>query len=236
MTAAAHVDVATLLGSPVRRLLVDTLTTRGSMTAAQLGEIVGLHVTTVRFHLDQLEAGGLLTSSFLRSGGAGRPKKVYAAATGSLATDRRDSEGVAMLAELLAEVLRPGEDGEPPTPHEAGRRWAVEHVPESHEPPAQTPGRWMGKVGEMVDVLGQWGYTPEVSLTDGGRTARINLAHCPFIDLAKKNPSVVCGIHRGLIAGAMEQLGEGEAEVSLEPFVAPNLCRAHVTASLPLRP
>jgi predicted ArsR family transcriptional regulator len=99
MTAAAHVDVATLLGSPVRRLLVDTLTTRGSMTAAQLGEIVGLHVTTVRFHLDQLEAGGLLTSSFLRSGGAGRPKKVYAAATGSLATDRRDSEGVAMLAE-----------------------------------------------------------------------------------------------------------------------------------------
>jgi predicted ArsR family transcriptional regulator len=94
----------------------------------------------------------------------------------------------------------------------------------------------MGKVGEMVDVLGQWGYTPEVSLTDGGRTARINLAHCPFIDLAKKNPAVVCGIHRGLIAGAMEQLGEGEAEVSLEPFVAPNLCRAHVTASLPLRP
>ena len=177
MTAAAHVDVATLLGSPVRRLLVDTLTTRGSMTAAQLGEIVGLHVTTVRFHLDQLEAGGLLTSSFLRSGGAGRPKKVYAAATGSLATDPRDSEGMAMLAELLAEVLRPGEDGEPPTPHEAGRRWAVEHVPESHEPPAQTPGRWMGKVGEMVDVLGQWGYTPEVSLTDGGRTARINLAH-----------------------------------------------------------
>ena len=67
-------------------------------------------------------------------------------------------------------------------------------------------------------------------------TARINLAHCPFIDLAKKNPAVVCGIHRGLIAGAMEQLGEGEAEVSLEPFVAPNLCRAHVTASLPLRP
>jgi predicted ArsR family transcriptional regulator len=226
---------ASLLASPVRRLIVDTLARRGAMTAAQLGDIIDLHVTTARFHLDQLVAGGLLESRFQKQVGAGRPRKLYAVAPGSLEPSRRDSEGLQVLAELLAESLTAGENGEPLSPAEAGRRWALEHVSDTHTAAADTPGRWLAKVGEMVDVLGDWGYTPEVTTTNGGRTARINLAHCPFLDLARKNPAVVCGIHRGLIAGAMERLGEEEADVSLEPFVAPFLCRAHVTTQTPFK-
>jgi hypothetical protein len=33
----------------------------------------------------------------------------------------------------------------------------------------------------------------------------------------------------------MERLGEEEADVSLEPFVAPFLCRAHVTTQTPFK-
>ncbi len=221
---------ASLLGSPVRRLIMDTLSTRGAMTAAQLCKVIDLHVTTARFHLDQLVAGGLLESSFQKQAGAGRPKKLYAVAPGSLnSTSQRDGDSLNILASLLADSFAAVEDGRPLTPAEAGRRWARDHVAATQSPPADTPGRWLSKVGEMVDVLGEWGYTPEVMTTNGGRTARINLAHCPFLDLARRNPAVVCGIHRGLIAGAMEQLGEEEADISLEPFVAPFLCRAHVT-------
>lgn len=227
---------AALLGSPVRRSIVDALSRQGSMTAAKVGEIIDLHVTTARFHLDQLVAGGLLESSFEKQAGAGRPKKVYTVAEGSLAaSSNRETEGLNILAGLLAESFSAAEHGHPVTPAEAGRHWAQEHIPPTHAPRADTAGRWLSKVGEMVDVLGEWGYTPEVATTNAGRTARINLAHCPFIDLARQNPAVVCGIHRGLITGAMAQLGEDGAEVSLEPFVTPVLCRAHVTTHHPFR-
>ena len=75
-------DEATgLLRSAVRRDIVDTLAnlegdqrTEG-LTAREIGAQVGLHASTVRFHLDQLVAAGLLTSHFVRSHGAGRPSK-----------------------------------------------------------------------------------------------------------------------------------------------------------------
>src|SRR5688572_22466683 len=89
MTAAdtSH-NAAALLTSPVRRRLVDALANAdtGAMTpgftAAELGIQVGLHVTTVRFHLDQLVAAGLVESAVRREGGAGRPRKVYSLSPG----------------------------------------------------------------------------------------------------------------------------------------------------------
>lgn len=224
---------ASLLTSPVRRLVMDTLAIHGALTAAEVGARLDLHVTTARFHLDQLVGGGLVESRFEKQRGAGRPKKVYAVAPGSLRDERRDAAGMAILAGLLAQTFAATGNGELPTPIEAGRAWAHENVPASAVPPADSPGRWLGKVGEMTDLLREWGYFPAVTTTDAGRTAIVMLDHCPFLALAKQNPAVVCGIHRGLIAGAMEQLGEPQATVSLEPFVGPNLCRAHVHTDTP---
>lgn len=228
---------AALLTSPVRRAIVDTLanadrdveadTARAGMSAAQLAELLELHVTTVRFHLDQLVAAGLVTTEFRRVG-VGRPRKVYDLAPGSLDTPEH-AGGLKILTELLAETFGQGEV----TPQQAGERWAAQHIPASPEPAATSPGQWLGKVGQMVDLLGEWGYTPELATTEGGRSARIDLVRCPFLDLAHSNPAVVCGIHRGLISGAMTRLGEPDAEVSLEPFVGPELCQAHVRTRTP---
>jgi len=207
----AHPDGASLLASPVRRLIVDTLVNRGELTASQLGEFLDLHVTTVRFHLDQLVAARILDARFVKNTGAGRPRKVYSVAPGF---------GVQ-------------ENGRPMTPAEAGQRWAMDHVPREELAPAASAGAWLAKVGRMIDALQDWGYTPDLTTTHGGRTARVELARCPFIDLARTNPAVVCGIHRGLIAGAMQQFGESDTRVSLEPFVQPHLCLAHVTTHTP---
>lgn len=231
MSVAAH-DGAALLASPVRRLIVDTLHTRGELSAAQLGQVLDLHVTTVRFHLDQLVAAGLLESRFVKHAGAGRPRKIYAVAPGSLgSTD--DHESLKLLTGLLAETFNGQEDGRPITPADAGARWARINIPEDSTEPASTPGQWLAKVGRMIDVLQDWGYTPELTTSHGGRTARVELANCPFLELARTNPAVVCGIHRGLIAGAMTQFGEPDTEVSLQPFVQPRLCLAHVTTRTP---
>lgn len=240
MTTASPRGV-TLLSSPVRRAIVDHLANwtepdvgvgvRSGLTAAELAEVLDLHMTTARFHLDQLVAGGLVEASFVKQG-VGRPRKVYRLAPGSLQVED-DERGLRVLTELLADSFGTTAAGEPLTPFDAGRRWAQQNVTETSadSAPAATPGAWLGKIGQLVDVLQTWGYTPHLSTSGSGRTIELELAHCPFLDLARSHPAVVCGIHRGLIAGTLEQLGETGVEVSLEPFVGPQRCVAQVTAA-----
>jgi predicted ArsR family transcriptional regulator len=94
---------------------------------------------------------------------------------------------------------------------------------------AKTPGRWLGKVGRTVDMLGRWGYTPELRTLDQGRTVELTLVDCPFLALAQTKPELVCGVHRGLLRGAMDAVGEGDTEVALRPFVGPGRCLATIT-------
>lgn len=228
-----------LLDSPVRREIVDLLANLPTipddgghlpaLTAADLAHHIGLHVTTVRFHLDLLVQGGLLESEF-RSGRVGRPRKVYRFKPGSL-TPASPTEAYQALAELLAESWNASEDGRPLSPEQAGRRWAQTHAEREpgDEVPAGSPGAWLGKVGRTVDMLGRWGYTPELRTTDQGRTAELTLVDCPFLALAQTNPEVVCGVHQGLLRGAMDAIGEADTEVGLRPFVGPGRCLATIT-------
>jgi len=247
-TAASGTE---LLGSPVRRTIVDTLANlptgldpeTGSviphpgLRAQDLADRLDLHVTTVRFHLDQLVAAGLLRAHFQRRKEAGRPRKLYAIEQGTLGSVSSD-QSYRMLSQLLVETLRPEDDQLPSTPEAAGERWGRRHVHEGHpgligQPPSRTAGQWLGKIGQMVDLLREWGYSPEISTTNDGRTVRVALHDCPFMPLAKDNTAVVCGIHRGLMKGVMGELGEESTEVGLTPFVAPSLCVAALTVTAP---
>ena len=240
-----------VLSSSIRRQIVDTLANLPAiidpdtgtihpaegLSAQELAHQFGLHVTTMRFHLDQLVGAGLLSSHFQRRDGAGRPRKLYAVERGSLETVTPD-HAYRMLSELLVESFRTDDEGRALTPDEAGARWGRRRVGEEHldlldRVPARTAGQWLGKIGQMVDLLKEWGYTPEVSTSNGGRTARVALHDCPFLPLAEENTAVVCGIHRGLIRGVMESLGEEATDVGLTPFVTPHLCVAALTATTP---
>lgn len=230
-----------VLDSPVRRHIVDLLADLASapgaspetsgLTAAELGERLGLHPTTARFHLDQLVASGLVESAFLR-GRVGRPRKIYRTPVRALRSDPDDA-AVHALSLLLAETWQEvDEDGHPLTPEQAGRRWALANAAPPGEPvPAQarTAGTWLGKVGLTVDLLHRWGYQPEVRTEDGGRAAELVLTGCPLMTLAEARPDVVCGVHRGLLKGALEALGETDTDVGLEPFVEPGLCLARLS-------
>ncbi|GAA6525861.1 hypothetical protein IDVR_16570 [Intrasporangium sp. DVR] len=249
-TASVNASAGTdLLGSPVRRTIVDTLANlptgvdpetgavipHPGLRAQDLANRLGLHVTTVRFHLDQLVSAGLLRSQFQRRKEAGRPRKLYAIEQGSLGRVTSD-QSYRLLTELLVQTLSSGGEEMPNTPEEAGARWGRRHVFDGHggligQLPARSPGQWLGKIGQMVDLLREWGYSPEVSTTNDGRTARVALHDCPFLPLAKDNTAVVCGIHRGLIRGVLEALGEDSTEVGLTPFVAPSLCIAALTTN-----
>ncbi|WP_237770012.1 helix-turn-helix transcriptional regulator [Ornithinimicrobium sp. CNJ-824] len=254
MGAAEHMgrDGAFLLTSAVRRSIVDHLvglprlavegrpTRDGGMTAAELGTVLGLHSTTVRFHLDQLVSAGLVGSHFVRSGGAGRPAKRYFVVEGELGPVARgggDSGHYKVLATLLAGALDPSDEGRL-TPEEAGAEWVRDRLEHGDDhrlledggppPPAGTSGEWMAKVGGIVDLLQEWGYTPDLSLSGREGDVTLTLRECPFLDLARVHPEVVCGVHRGLLKGALDAAGEPDAGVSLRPFVGPGTCHAVV--------
>jgi predicted ArsR family transcriptional regulator len=54
---------------------------------------------------------------------------------------------------------------------------------------------------------------------------------CPFGELAADHRSVVCPVHLGLMRGALDALGAPVEAASLEPFVRPDLCVAHLTVA-----
>ena len=234
------------LESPVRRRIVDLLANLPAdpdqpseppgRTAAQVAEEVGLHVTTARFHLDLLVRHELLEAVF-RRGRVGRPRKIYRTMHRTIPTEsNRSEEALQALTTLLAETWRPEGDDPPLSAEQAGERWALRHAPSLSEPERRTAasaGAWLGKVGRTVDLLHGWGYTPEVRTSEGGRTAELTLADCPFLELAQAHPDVVCGIHRGLLRGALRAVGEQETEVGLQPLVGPNTCRARITTRAP---
>lgn len=232
-------SAASVLDSPVRRTIVDLLANLPAavggqlpgLTAAELAGRLELHVTTVRFHVDQLVQAGLLETEF-RSGRVGRPRKVYIFRPGAMASGDL-TEAYAALSQVLAEAWPADGKSEPVSPEEAGRRWVHRHSDplDRVPPPATTPGAWLGKVGQTLDLLSQWGYTPELRTTDGGRVAEIMLVDCPFLSIASGRPDVVCGVHRGLLRGAMERVGEPGTEVAVQPFVSPRSCVARIRQS-----
>lgn len=235
----AVLDLAVLMASPVRRAIVAALERAAGdggpvgRTAAQLAQSVGLHVTTVRFHLDQLVAAGILRVDAERHDGPGRPRNVYALAPGETGRAGRSAPSATsgplrLLADLLVDTVSASLTGAPADPVEAGRAWARQHVPRDDGQPARTPQEWLDRVGLVTDSLREWGYHPELVRDEHGWTARVELTDCPFMDIARRDTAVVCGIHAGLITEAAHRLGAPDAVTSLEPFVGPARCRAHI--------
>lgn len=233
-TSSAAVG-ARLPASPTRDAVLEAVRTfrpaedevdPGGITSSRLAEMLGLHPTTVRFHTDRLEAAGLIRSHLTTAFGVGRPRKVFAAVPVVVETDR--STYLLRLLQLMTESFNTGV-----TPVQAGEQWARQHLPLLPAGPAASPGAWLSKVGPLVDVLQDWGYAPELMTTDAGRTCRITLNDCPFRELARAHPDVVCGIHCGLVRGALHQVGEDDVDLAVQPFVGPTRCLVTITTRQP---
>ncbi|QDO88709.1 helix-turn-helix domain-containing protein [Ornithinimicrobium ciconiae] len=248
-------DGLDLLRSDVRRNLYDHLAdlpvqeVEGSqslrhsgLSAQELADVVGLHLTTVRFHLDQLVAAGLLTTIQAPPSGAGRPRKLYAVPGVAMTppSDPHALQAYAALSEIVATVDTRDEPLEqsPAALELSGREWARDHVSRlavriGQHAPAPTPGAWLGKIGAVLDLLVGWGHAPEIRTSSGAHEVDILLRDCPFIALARDSPQMVCGVHRGLLRGALDALGEESAELDLQPLIDHRTCRAHLTVTTP---
>jgi predicted ArsR family transcriptional regulator len=167
---------------------------------------VGLSVTTVRFHLDQLVGSGLVTTRRAPVVGPGRPRLLYRAVA---AEGVEGAAAYRLLAGLLAAEL--ARSGDPTAAVAAGRAWAdrLDLVPVpltvgTHESATSTA------IGHVMDLLDEGGFAPE--LEQGLDRHRIALHRCPFLDLAVECPEVVCAVHLGLVRGVLDRLRDTQLE------------------------
>lgn len=199
-----------------RRLLALLAQADHPQDAHQLAAATGLHVTTVRFHLQILEQADLVVSRVGPRAGAGRPRTVYTARTPGETVDGPYRE----LAALLAAHLDATPEGRSARAERAGVSWAGDLL-------AGGPVADVSEAATEVNRLcSELGFDPQLVAGDGGW--RIRLRACPFRPVARAYPDVVCSVHLGLIRGALDRVGAPPLEARLVPFVEPELCVAHL--------
>lgn len=220
--------------------------------AVELASEMGLHVTTVRFHLDALCDDGAIERTRMNRDGVGRPRTGYCAVE-----ERLDYR---MLAEILAMELGETVEARARRAQRIGVQWAGRIAGSRDEPAAaqlvtDTARRDPLDRGAVLatEVFDRMGFDPELaaqseptaSLSAGskqivGRERVIRLRDCPIRDLARAHPEVGCGIHLGLLQGLLDHAaapgGQPDKRVQglsarIDPFVEPELCIARLHAS-----
>ncbi len=207
-----------LAGISRSRLLAVLRHAAEPMGVRELAGAVDLHQNTAREHLEQLVTAGLVTRETAAPRGRGRPGLRYWA--GPSATDE-DPQAYRELATVLAGELARRSNGSAAATA-AGERWGRRMATGRAPAPTDTEA-----VEGLVALLDEVGFAPE-PVTQAG--APIRLRHCPFATLAHQRRDVVCGVHLGLMRGALSELGAPLDALSLEPFVEPDLCVAHLGA------
>ena len=210
---------------------------QGRDTAATVEEVateIGLHINTVREHLDRLVATGFVASEPEVRTTRGRPRLLYRsverAAAATLDDRARDH-----LARLLLEgygraVADPGRTAE-----EAGRTWVeawhsgvstVRRLPGDvpHDARKRPRGiadddRW-AQLAALETHFEDLGFDPELDV----ETMQIRLARCPFLDLARQRTEVVCSVHLGIARGVLARVEGPLRAERLDPFTGPRLC------------
>lgn len=205
-----------LAGLTRSRLLATLRQADGPVGVRELAETVGLHPNSAREQLDQLVDAGLVVRRVAPPAGRGRPGLLYAAGPDA---DDPDPNAYRELAGILADELarQPGAVADAVAAGERrGRTMAAHAVPA----PTAAEG-----IDRLVGLLDDVGFAPE---RPADPSDPIRLRHCPFGPLAQEQPAVVCGVHLGLMRGVLRELGAPLDAVRLEPFVAPDLCVAHL--------
>jgi predicted ArsR family transcriptional regulator len=215
--------------------LLDALRASGRpLDARELAAVCGLHVSTVRFHLDVLSEAGLVWSHSEPPRTRGRPRLLYApASVGDTGVPKQS--GYQSLAMILAAHWAE-------TPEERAQRaeragWAVgreqgftPRVSPSLTPRVSPSLTAEESVAQVSGLFAELGFEPE--LTREGQDLQIRLHACPFRAVAQEHPEVVCSMHLGLLRGALAELGAPATTSSLRPFVEPHLCVAHITPAM----
>lgn len=202
--------------TPARATVLDALRDASEpATLLRLAESTGLHTNTLREHLEGLVARGLATRHHAAPNGRGRPAWLYQATEPESAAAGSDYAGLAstLAAHIHRTSRNPREDAVA-----AGHMWGRDLARKAGPPQGQGAAAARRQVAALLD---QVGFAPE---TDA-RATTARLTRCPLLETAKAYPDVVCGVHLGIVRGALEEYGADSESTDLEPFAEPGACR-----------
>lgn len=195
--AAARLDVLKALGDNTRyAIYLEVARSSQPRSTAEIGSSLGLHVNTVRPHLERMREVGLLEVHADARGGVGRPQHRYALAAEAPSLGLEPP--LFPLATRL--LLRLAAD--------AGA--TAEEALEIGRDQGRADGRRAAPpcLEAAVERLATLGFDPAV--VPSGLGATVAFTHCPFRDLAEAHPELVCSLHRGLVEGFVDEVGGAE--------------------------
>ena len=210
------------LGDVSRFRILEELRGQGTLDSRELGRLVGLHPNTVRSHVDQLVDAGLVRTVTASAAGRGRPRVLYEALTDSPPPAQN---GYLLLAQILASYLL-STDRPQALAENAGQAWG-RYLTEKPPPFAGVSADEARD--RVVRLFTELGFMPEA--VEDSDELKILLHRCPFREVAESNQAVVCAVHLGMLKGALAEMGAPLQASSLEPFVEPTLCVAHLRRS-----
>ena len=162
----------------------------------------------------------------------GRPAWLYESASDSN-SDLPYREYVGLASALAGQIAKtsvhPRTDA-----IEAGQRWGRTLMKESRpnrEAMSKTAVRPLaeGTHLELFLLLRKLGFAPSLDPS----LNIIRLRRCPLLEAAQQFPEVVCGVHLGIIRGALAELGTKTDQiegVDLQAFSEPEACRLELYA------
>lgn len=173
------------------------------LVTAEIAEMLGLHPNTVRPHLDRMREVGLLEVAAVARGEVGRPQHRYSLAPDapSLGLEPPTMPMLARMVLSMAQRLGASPADAMAVGETEGAARAVRY--------ADAPSA----LEALVADLDRLGFDPIVAEGDAESdevTAVVAFANCPFGDLAWAHPDLVCGLHRGLVAGFVAEMGDAE--------------------------
>jgi predicted ArsR family transcriptional regulator len=189
----------------------------GPVTRDQAAAAVGISRKLAAFHLDKLAAAGLLETATpdpaSRRPGPGRAPKAYRPAAAEVAVSvpqrRYDALGEVLVQAIVADG--PASSARH-TAHQLARERGQglgERVRGERRLGRLGPERALTVVGELLGVCG---YAP-------ARAPQLQLVlrNCPFRQLSRRAPELICGLNQEFLAGLLAGLQTHRIDAVLQP-------------------
>ena len=213
-------DVLKALGDNTRyAIYLELARSARPLGTADIAEVLGLHANTVRPHLERMRDAGLVEVRTELPSGVGRPQHLYSVApqAPSLGLEPPTFPVLARMLVRLAEQVGATGDDATEAGREQGRADAARHADAA------------SCLEALVTQLDLLGFDPAIDGTDDGETAVIAFSHCPFRDLAEAHPDLVCSLHRGMVEGFVEAMGDAVVD-EFHPLVHRLPCQVTLSA------
>jgi predicted ArsR family transcriptional regulator len=183
------------LAQPTRARIFAVLSELGRAAGTdELAALLKLHPNGVRVHLDILENGGLVLRQRVRQP-RGRPRDEWTVSP--TAFPGRSPSGYAELSRWLVRSLVHAKAGVRSV--EATGRAIGRELAQSKAGGGQSPEE------RLHGALAALGFQPARSVQAPDRLTYC-LGNCPYRDAVRERQPLVCGLHRGLTRGMLDEL------------------------------